>query len=370
MSTINRINYEEYFLLYTDDELNAAEKRAVEEFVEQHPDLKIELEMLQQSILHAEPVVFHDKDLLLKNSSSFINETNYEEYFVLYGDDELNNEEKDNVEQFVYRNPRYQAEFELIQKVKVHADSQIVFPDKASLYRTEEEDEKVFALRWWRIAAAAIVFIFLSGLGWYLVSKETTIPAVVKTIPGKKIEQPVALDQPGPEKTLQKQENIAQTDAGIHENISPETKKPETKKIVIKKLKSTIPVKAGETNSTEQMLTVTKKEDKNVEGRNIQMASAVTKEKPGVNIKKMETSNSLALQNKKQIIDEAMGTVEENQYAYTASNDEIEILNTTVSKKNKLRGLFRKVSRVVEKTTNIEGDGRGIRIANFEIALK
>ena len=69
MIIINRNNYEEFFLLYTDDELNAAEKRAVEEFVEQHPDLKIELEMLQQSILPAEPLVFHEKELLLKNSS-------------------------------------------------------------------------------------------------------------------------------------------------------------------------------------------------------------------------------------------------------------------------------------------------------------
>ena len=165
MSTINRHNYEEYFLLYIDDELNAAEKKAVEEFVEQHPDLKIELEMFQQSTLHAQPVVFHDKDVLLKNTSSFINETNYEEYFVFYGDDELNNEQKDSVEQFVYRNPQYQAEFELIQKVKMHADSHIVFPDKASLYRTEKEDEKVFVLRWWRIAAAAIEYVFVKASG-------------------------------------------------------------------------------------------------------------------------------------------------------------------------------------------------------------
>ena len=365
MSTINRHNYEEYFLLYIDDELNATEKKAVEEFVEQHPDLKIELEMFQQATLHAQPVVFHDKDVLLKNSSSFINEINYEEYFVLYGDDELNNEQKDSVEQFVYRNPQYQAEFELIQKVKMHADSHIVFPDKASLYRTEKEDEKVIVLRWWRIAAAAIVFIFLSGLGWYLVSKEKTDPAIVKTIPTKKTEKAAPLDQSVPGKVPQEQENIAKTNPAIPEDISPVTKN-----IVIKKQKTTVSAKTGEGDPKEQMLIVTKKDDKNVEGRNIQIASNVTTEKSGINIKKMETSNSLALQNKKPIVDEPIGPVEDNQYAYTASNDEIEILNTTVSKKNKLRGLFRKVSRVVEKTTNIEGDGKGIRIANLEIALK
>ena len=161
MNTINRQNYEEYFLMYVDDELNATEKHAVEDFVDQHPDLKIELEMLQKSILSPDPVVFHDKDLLLKNSSSLVNETNYEEYFVLYGDDELDSDQKDGVEQFVYTNPGYQAEFELIQKARLQADPHIVFPDKAGLYRTEEEDEKVVVIRWWRIAAAAVLFIFL-----------------------------------------------------------------------------------------------------------------------------------------------------------------------------------------------------------------
>jgi hypothetical protein len=79
----------------------------------------------------------------------------------------------------------------------------------------------------------------------------------------------------------------------------------------------------------------------------------------------------LTLQNKKPIVDEAVGVSEENPYVYTASNDEIEILNTTISKKNKLRGVFRKVSRIVEKTTSINpGEVKGIRIANFEIALK
>lgn len=365
MNIINRNNYEEYFLLYTDDELNAAEKRAVEEFVEQHPDLKIELEMLQQSILHAEPVVFHDKDLLLKNSSQVINETNYEEYFVLYGDDELNNEQKDSVEQFVYRNPIHQAEFELIQKARLQADRHIVFPDKAILYRSEEEDEKVFVIRWWKIAAAAAVLIFLSGLGWYMVSDQKTIPVIVKTVPEKNTNKVI------PEKTEQKQEvaQIDQPDPIPAENNPTENKNAITKKPHLEKQ-----VNSSEKKPVPQTLTFIekeeRKEEKNTEGRNIQIASSVTKERPDVDVQKMEASNSLALQGNKQIIDEAIGSSEPNAYVYTASNDEIEILNTTVSKKNKLRGLFRKVTRVVEKTTNIESDGRGIRIANFEIALK
>ena len=90
-----------------------------------------------------------------------------------------------------------------------------------------------------------------------------------------------------------------------------------------------------------------------------------------MNINKAESSGSLASQVTKEVIDVAVGPAEPNPYVYTASNDQIEILNTTISKKNRLRGILRKVSRVVEKTTNIEtGDGKGIRIASFEIAVK
>ena len=361
MSIINRHNYEEYFLLYTDNELNTADREAVEKFVQQHPDLKIELEMLQQSTLKAEPIVFHSKDVLLKNSSSVINASNYEEYFVFYGDDELTNEEKDSVEQFVYRNPQYQAEFELIQRARLQTDSYIVFPDKSILYRTEKEDEKVFVLRWWKIVAAAIVFIFLTGLGWLIVSKDKTSPVAVKNTPEKTIDLPV------PEKPQQKQEGIAETNPVAPQVNIPGTKNP----VIIKERHSRIAASYEEKKTTQQLLIDIEKEPRNIEGRNIQIASTVTPKRAEVTIQKMETSNTIAMQNNKEIVDKAVGPVEENPYAYTASNDEIEILNTTVSKKNKLRGLFRKVSRVVEKTTNIEpGDGKGIRIANFEIALK
>ena len=48
---IDRFNYEEFFLLYVDNELSAAERKQVEAFVEQHPDLEEELMMLKQSQL-------------------------------------------------------------------------------------------------------------------------------------------------------------------------------------------------------------------------------------------------------------------------------------------------------------------------------
>ena len=148
---INRHNYEEFFLLYVDNELPVADRKAVETFVEQNPDLEEELVMMMQSVLRPDPkVVFTNKEMLLKNkpANGLVNESNYEEYFVLYGDNELTNKEKDLVEQFVYKHPQYQAEFELIQQARLIPEQALAYPDKNELYRTEDDD-KVIPFRWW-----------------------------------------------------------------------------------------------------------------------------------------------------------------------------------------------------------------------------
>src|SRR5882762_4310883 len=100
---INRNNYEEFFLLYVDNELSAADRMAVESFVRENPDLEKELDMLKQSTLKPDSSIsFEHKELLMSGTggNSFINNTNYEEFFLLYTDGELNEENKKAVEEF------------------------------------------------------------------------------------------------------------------------------------------------------------------------------------------------------------------------------------------------------------------------------
>jgi hypothetical protein len=67
---INRQSYEEYFLLYADGELNESERRAVEEFIDQNPDLAGELNIIQETVFKPDgSIIFENKDLLLKNES-------------------------------------------------------------------------------------------------------------------------------------------------------------------------------------------------------------------------------------------------------------------------------------------------------------
>jgi hypothetical protein len=63
---INRHNYESFLLLYIDNELCAADRNAIELFVQDNADIKQELYMLQQSIVQPDIITFKAKNNLLK----------------------------------------------------------------------------------------------------------------------------------------------------------------------------------------------------------------------------------------------------------------------------------------------------------------
>ena len=153
---IDRHNYEEMFILYWDNELDAAQKRAVEEFVAANSDLQGEFSILGSSrFTPEENITFPAKALLFQNDS-LIDQSNYEEYLLSYVDGEVNQKERVEIEQFIKSNPGLQTELVLLQSTKLHPDQHIVFPDKSILYRREE---KTFRIIWLRVAAAAVVLL-------------------------------------------------------------------------------------------------------------------------------------------------------------------------------------------------------------------
>lgn len=153
---INRDNYEEFFLMYVDGELSTTDKEMVEAFAQQHPDLQEELAMLKQTVLLPEnDLVFTSKNLLFKHVGNEITTTNYEEKFLLYIDDELAINEKAEVETFVLQHPQLQQDFTILQQTKLPVEV-ITCPNKEGLYR-EEKNRRVVYMRWYGMAAAAVV---------------------------------------------------------------------------------------------------------------------------------------------------------------------------------------------------------------------
>ncbi|MGZ3958842.1 MAG: anti-sigma factor family protein, partial [Flavisolibacter sp.] len=119
-------NYEEFFILYLDDELTGPEKQLVEAFLEGHPHLQAEFEMLMATKL--EPPVFSmDKKELMAESmkTSLLGE---ELFF--YIDGELAGAEKQQVERELAADPSYRQQYELLLQTKLDPTENIACPNR------------------------------------------------------------------------------------------------------------------------------------------------------------------------------------------------------------------------------------------------
>src|SRR5258705_9471732 len=153
---INRNNYEEYFLLYADNELTDSEKAEVLMFLKENKDLETEFRMIHHTICKPDASIeLADKSFLLKGDEApVINEKNYEEVFVLYHDNELSDKQKKQTEDFLTRHAQLKNEFELIGLARLIPEDAVVFPNKRILYR--KETGKVVRVIFWRALAAAV----------------------------------------------------------------------------------------------------------------------------------------------------------------------------------------------------------------------
>ena len=154
---INRHNYEECFILYWDNELTASQKQAIENFVNENPDLQDEFRILGETrFVPDKNLQFEGKEFLLNSSS--ININNYEEQLLNYIDDALNNNERKEVEKLAAKLPIIQKELLLLQKTKLQPETEVIFPDKSTLYRREEK-VRVISMAWFRVAVAAAIIL-------------------------------------------------------------------------------------------------------------------------------------------------------------------------------------------------------------------
>ncbi len=362
---INRNTYEEYFLMYVDNELSPGERLAVEAFVEENPDLHQELIMLQDAVLQPEPEIKFDNKKSLLRSANPVTAENCEEYFILYSDDELSLEDKEYTEQFVYRHPEHQHNFELFQAARLTYDRNIVFPDKEKLFRKEKKGGAVLYMQVMRYAVAASVLLVLGVTGWLLNDSVAPKPVVVV-------------------------QNTTEQNSTPNKETSPTELQPSAAGATTETLISTSDAQPEKNAVTPRRVQQLPAENNFSTASNKSGNENVTPERT---LQQMTTSNNLpdpvtvdvALhQPQKEIfvIDEAVGELELNNNNHTtlaslpdiqqeADNDVVYFANTTVNK-NQFRGLFRKASRFFEKATNIDpiNEEKSIRIAGFEIARK
>lgn len=159
-NTINHNNYEEYFMLYVDNELTDDEKKMVDVFLTAHPHLQAEFDMLMGTRLLPETFSFDKSELFADNIK--INMAS--EDLLLYIDGELPADKKKIVELELSGNTIYQQQYQLLLQTKLDATELISYPNKKELYK---RTERVVVFKIWMRVAAAIIVIAAMGILYY-----------------------------------------------------------------------------------------------------------------------------------------------------------------------------------------------------------
>ncbi len=366
---INRHNYEEFFLLYVDNELSAADRKAVELFVQENTDLKAELNMLQQTVFNADDVVFDNKAVLLKEEITALQQN-----LLLYIDDELNTADKLQVEKLMQTDAVANKELALLQQTKLEADTAVVFANKKSLYR--KEGGRVIELPWRRIAAAAILLGFGTWATIAFINNKKPVDGVNVATTQPKATTPAQTEKTAPATTLPQQPSIVTdvnpTVAKVDDAVKPSTAKNNQQKnnkvqqSVPEKQNDNIVVAKAELKRPNNNLPQPYKNFNTPESNPI-IASAVLPKSTATDKNNSGLTNSVVETNKPD--------VKVDGYALNANYTEDNADNNlspddNKGRKSKLGGFIRKVRRLVERNTEDPLSGKGIKVAGFDIAIK
>lgn len=367
---INRNNYEEYFLLYADDELNAVTKLAVERFTQQNTDLAVELEMLMQTKSTPQKIVFANKEDLLRTEGNSINETNYEEYFLLYLDNELSAVKREEVEMYVLQHPKLQDAFTGLKQAVITQEI-INYGDKTGLYRTEKR--RTVYIKPWRLAAAAIL-IGVCAVGWWLWQTPVHINALAdnhlmqnqtkqKTFiikPADTINNEIKKPEPIVAQTLPRLKNK------VAEKIKVEKEKPvmpiiKQADIAEHKL---LPQQENKNNAIRQDNIVKENDQPVIKNNDIAVKHVPTLQN--------STENIITAPKQSKVNNESNNNYKVYDVAYKEinTNDEDNSLHVGAFdlNKNKVKNLLKKAGRMfINKQNRLEDDDGTLHVASFKI---
>jgi hypothetical protein len=361
---INRNNYEEFLLLYVDNELSAADKACVDDFLQQNPDVQIELQHLQEAVLDI------DNSIVFQEKNSLLLPTAIESSMLLLLDNELSKKEAAIVQQTIKQDNILANQFALLQQTKLSpTDDSIIFDNKERLYKKEKS--KVVPFAWWKLAAAAI----LIGSGIWIGFKfynTTPLPIETTKVPETKNTPSISSDSnnatAAPKNNLIDNNNTANNST----NNSPENDSP-------------IKTESSTTN-TNQL--VTQKETNNTQKPAVNNLQEKGLENNSENNFQKSNNNDVVNvppKNSLPIINEVVNTVTNNNSSATNNNNYsitptsfTESSNTTLAfndaddnnTKNKVGGFLRKAKRLLERKTKIGKGDNEIKIANLSFAVQ
>jgi|GEM_PF-781202 len=345
-------NYEEFFILYLDGELDRAQMAMVEAFMTANPDLQTEFELLQSLKLPAEEISI-DKSFLTSDAMKL---NVVDEELLLFIDQELSPSEQKAFQQKLASDADLQAQHRVLMQTKLDPGEKIVYPNKEELYRHTEK--RIIAFRPWMRIAAAVLAVVLATVFFLSrpssVDDESTLAKGNDVTPGKV--DPVKKENL---KAETRDEDPSQISAPVHhsEEVINSTElmahEPEVKKSRVEKQKGNesevnpspdeqIAANDNEVKKSNDDYEVEKQKTRSIE--DMGMIAAIDPSELPVysgNINNNPVTNLLS--NRKTDVDAAID--EKN--------------NDVADNKGSFKGFLRRATRMVEKRTGIDPTSDG-----------
>jgi hypothetical protein len=361
---INRHNYEEFFLLYVDNELTAAERAMVEAFLAANPDLKEELELLQQSTFTVDAKLDDAfKNSLLKPVDEKAAVT--EEQLLLFIDNELRVDEAASVLKAAAEDDSLQKELHLLQRSKLTPDTSVIFPHKSLLYK-DAQPARVFsmstAVRRWSAAAAVLLML---GTGVWLVNKNNKTESLVDgSSTPVKVDEQKANNKIEPIVPPVQSNELVQQQPAVENNVSPVGKQKISTIVSVaeQKKNDAVAVQNNQQKQTQQPFVPQPDNQTTVNAATIATTELPQKNNPD-NGNNSTTSTVPSIET----------SIAKTTTSFVSNEDDGDedeqngLLNENRQRSTGLKGLLKRAKRTFERRTGVQSGESQVRFAVFAV---
>lgn len=163
MIVIKRDNYERFFLDYVDGNLTKSEVDQLISFLNINPDLKEELNELENELLISEIYIFNKKSVLKKDPIlEYELNNNFDELCIASIEGDLNELQIAEFNKLFDENPNLKKQLTLFEKTVLVPDLKITYNNKSTLRKSLYVPEQKVGYRYLSIAASVALLIALS----------------------------------------------------------------------------------------------------------------------------------------------------------------------------------------------------------------
>ena len=160
MKTIDKNNYEAYYLDFLEGRLNAQNTILLMTFLDQFPELRIDNELVtleQKSIFLDESYKQSMKQVLFEEE--LVTKSTINSFLIAQTENILSETKSREVEQFIRHNPSYLIEQRLFQASHLKANKEDVYTEKSSLKKTSVSPLRMIMTAFAVAASVALFFL-------------------------------------------------------------------------------------------------------------------------------------------------------------------------------------------------------------------